>query len=75
VLVVVLVLVLDTQRLKSFEDEHEYEDEDETSTEFIGNCVDLAQFLFFDQTGCHLAGGRRSCETTLNDECRLTSDE
>jgi len=38
------------KRLKSFEDEHEDEDEDETANEFIGNCVNLAQF-FSDQTG------------------------
>jgi len=44
VLVVILLLVLDTEVLKSFEDEHEHEDE--TAGEFIGNCVDLAQFLF-----------------------------
>jgi len=40
--VLVVVLVLDTERLRSFEDEHE----DETATKFMGNCVDLAQFLF-----------------------------
>jgi len=62
VLVVVLVLVLDTERLKSFEDDHE--DEDETANEFIGNCVDLAQFLFRSD---RLSFGRRPCsyETTL----------
>jgi len=45
-------------RLKSFEDEHE----DETADEFIGSCIDLAQFLFFDQTGRFLASliGKRN---------------
>ncbi|CAB1076098.1 hypothetical protein D1AOALGA4SA_3896, partial [Olavius algarvensis Delta 1 endosymbiont] len=26
----------------------------------------FSKFLLFDQTGCPLAGGRRSCETTFN---------
>ena len=54
------------KRLKSFEDEHEHEDEHETATEFVGNryYIDLAQFLFFDQTGRFLARGCRSYETT-----------
>jgi len=44
---------------------------------------DVHLFLFFDQTGCPLAGlrraqpnrGRRSYETSGNDECRMTIDE
>ncbi|CAB1082284.1 hypothetical protein D1AOALGA4SA_9912 [Olavius algarvensis Delta 1 endosymbiont] len=32
-----------------------------TSTDFQ---IDPQKFLLFDQTGCPLAGGRRSCETT-----------
>jgi hypothetical protein len=54
------------KRLKSFEDEHEHEDEHETATEFVGNryYIDLAQFLFFDQTGRFLASGCRSYETS-----------
>ncbi|CAB1078946.1 hypothetical protein D1AOALGA4SA_6665 [Olavius algarvensis Delta 1 endosymbiont] len=36
-----------------------------TSTDFQ---IDPQKFLLFDQTGCPLAGGRRSCEaiSTLN---------
>ncbi|CAB1080620.1 hypothetical protein D1AOALGA4SA_8300 [Olavius algarvensis Delta 1 endosymbiont] len=33
-----------------------------TSTDFQ---IDPQKFLLFDQTGCPLAGGRRSYETTL----------
>jgi len=53
---IVLVLVLETDRLRSFEHE------DETANELIETALILRSF-FSDQTGCPLAGGRRSCET------------
>ncbi|CAB1076933.1 hypothetical protein D1AOALGA4SA_4730 [Olavius algarvensis Delta 1 endosymbiont] len=38
-----------------------YEMRNPTSTDFQ---IEPQKFLLFDQTGCPLAGDRRSCETT-----------
>ncbi|CAB1077583.1 hypothetical protein D1AOALGA4SA_5369, partial [Olavius algarvensis Delta 1 endosymbiont] len=49
-----------------------YEMRNPTSTDFQ---IDPQKFLLFDQTGCPLAGGCRSCETTFKANRRISNIE